>query len=41
MFDDLKIPCISVIENMSFFTCNKCSTPHYLFGKGKINAIKN
>lgn len=41
MFDDLKIPCVSVVENMSFFTCNKCDEKHHIFGKGKISAIKS
>lgn len=37
MFDDLKVPAISVIENMSFFECNKCHEKHDIFGQGKIN----
>lgn len=32
MFDDLKVPCISVIENMAYFNCNNCDTEHDIFG---------
>lgn len=33
MFQKLNVPIIGVIENMSYFTCNKCDTRHYIFGK--------
>ena len=41
MFDKLKIPTVSVIENMSYFTCDNCSEKHYLYGKGNMQKLKN
>lgn len=40
MFDDLKVPAVSIIENMAFFMCGECERKHYLFGKGKIRQVK-
>lgn len=40
MFDDMKIPIISVVENMSYFKCNNCDEEHRLFGKGYISMLK-
>jgi DUF971 family protein len=34
MFDQLKVPVIAVIENMSYFECGKCHERHHLFGQG-------
>ena len=34
MFDKLKVPAIAVVENMSYFECETCSTKHHLFGQG-------
>lgn len=34
MFDKLKVPTVSVIENMAYFKCNECSEPKYIFGPG-------
>jgi len=36
LFDDLKVPVLSVVENMAYFTCDKCDERHYMFGKGKV-----
>jgi Mrp family chromosome partitioning ATPase len=41
MFDELKIPILAVVENMSYFTCDKCSEKHYIFGKGYVDLLKN
>lgn len=41
MFDKLKVPTIAVVENMSYFTCGSCDTPHRLFGPGFQNRIKS
>ena len=40
MFDDLKVPSLSIIENMAYYNCKDCTAKHYLFGKGKISQIK-
>ena len=32
MFDDVKVPSLSIIENMSYFECTNCHEKHYLFG---------
>ncbi len=34
MFDKLKVPTVSVIENMAYFQCDACDKKHYLFGPG-------
>lgn len=31
MFDNLKIPVLGVVENMSFFVCDGCGKEHYIF----------
>lgn len=41
MFDKLNIPTVSVVENMSYFTCNGCSEKHYLYGNGNMQKLKN
>lgn len=40
MFDDLKVPTISIVENMAYHTCSKCGHPEHIFGPGKIEQIK-
>ena len=40
MFDDLKVPTISIVENMAYHTCSKCGNPEHIFGPGKIEQIK-
>ena len=32
MFSKVDIPILGIIENMSFFTCDKCGERHHLFG---------
>ncbi|MDE4134406.1 Mrp/NBP35 family ATP-binding protein [Phaeobacter sp. QD34_3] len=34
MFEQLKIPVLGLIENMSFFTCPDCGGEHHIFGHG-------
>ena len=41
MFDDLKVPTISVVENMSNFVCENCGHDHKLFGSGYLNMLKS
>jgi ATP-binding protein involved in chromosome partitioning len=38
MFDKVNIPCLGLIENMSYFVCDKCDTRHEIFSSGQ--AIK-
>ena len=40
MFDQLKVPTISVIENMAYYTCDSCEKKHYLYGRGYTNQLK-
>lgn len=41
MFDSLKVPTISVVENMSYYKCSSCSQKHKLFGQGYTNQLIN
>ena len=34
MFDKLQVPVLGVIENMSYFVCNKCNERHDIFNTG-------
>ena len=40
MFDELKIPILAVVENMSYFVCDGCDKKHQIFGNGYINLLK-
>lgn len=40
MFDDLKVPTLSVVENMAYFNCHKCDEKHHIFGVGKVGQLK-
>lgn len=39
MFSTLNVPILGVVENMSSFTCPKCSERHYVFGQGGAKRI--
>jgi ATP-binding protein involved in chromosome partitioning len=41
MFDEMKIPILAVVENMSYFVCDKCDEKHYIFGKGYVDMLKS
>ena len=34
MFKTFNVPISGIVENMSYFICNKCDEKHYLLGKG-------
>lgn len=34
MFDQVKIPVLGIVENMSYFICGSCSTRHEIFSSG-------
>ena len=34
MFDNLKVPTIALVENMSYYKCGSCGTKKRLFGAG-------
>ncbi|CAE7239213.1 HCF101 [Symbiodinium sp. KB8] len=34
MFDQVKIPTVAIVENMSFFVCNSCGAQHEVFQRG-------
>jgi ATP-binding protein involved in chromosome partitioning len=34
MFDSLKVPTISLVENMSYYQCTSCDDKHKIFGDG-------
>jgi ATP-binding protein involved in chromosome partitioning len=40
MFEQVKVPVLGVIENMSYFVCDGCDKKHYIFksGGGKVLA---
>ena len=40
MFDQLKVPTIAVVENMSYYKCTKCDEKHKLFGNGYTQQLK-
>ena len=33
MFNSFKVPIAGIVENMSYFVCDNCSTKHFLFGE--------
>ena len=34
MFDNVGVPVIGIVENMSYFICDNCNKPHYIFRTG-------
>ncbi len=34
MFDNVGVPVIGIVENMSYFICDQCNKPHYIFRQG-------
>jgi len=39
MFDQLHVPCLGIVENMSYFVCPNCSERHEIFGYGGGEAL--
>ena len=39
MFDNVGVPVIGVVENMSYFICDQCNKPHYIFRQGGGESI--
>lgn len=39
MFDMMKVPTVAVVENMSYFVCDKCDTRHEFFGAGALRKL--
>ena len=39
MFDTLKVPTVTVVENMSTFVCPDCAHAHALFGRGALDRL--
>ena len=34
MFNKVNVPLLGIVENMSYFMCNKCNEKHYIFSNG-------
>jgi Mrp family chromosome partitioning ATPase len=34
MFQDLRVPILGIVENMSYYQCGKCGTKDFIFGRG-------
>ena len=39
MFDQLHVPVLGVVENMSYFVCPNCTERHFIFGHGGGEAL--
>ena len=39
MADMMKIPVLGLVENMSYFTCPKCSEKHEIFGESQAESL--
>ena len=40
-FQKLSIPVLGLVENMSYFICDKCGDKHEIFGKNKVQDFLN
>ena len=40
MFERVNVPILGVIENMSYFLCDKCQEKHFIFGGEKNSSLK-
>ena len=41
MFKKVNLPILGVVENMSYYICNKCKKKHYIFGKQSSHKLNN
>ncbi len=41
MFEQVKVPMLGIIENMSYFICDGCQKKHYIFGGSGEDTLKN
>ena len=39
MAELMKVPVVGAVENMAYFTCDKCGEKHYIFGKGNMKEV--
>jgi hypothetical protein len=39
MFEHVRVPVVSVVENMSYFRCNNCDVRHDVFGPGHADDV--
>ncbi|MGA0241946.1 MAG: P-loop NTPase [Candidatus Marinamargulisbacteria bacterium] len=39
MFRKVSVPILSLIENMSYFTCDHCAEKHTIYGSGKLQSF--
>jgi ATP-binding protein involved in chromosome partitioning len=39
MFEQVGVPIVGVVENMSYYTCESCSARHEIFGRGAGEAL--
>ncbi len=39
MFEKVSVPILGIIENMSYFVCDKCEKKHYIFGGEKQSQL--
>ncbi|KMP10917.1 mrp [Candidatus Nitromaritima sp. SCGC AAA799-A02] len=39
MFENVKVPLLGIVENMSYFVCDECDKKHHIFKSGGGNAL--
>jgi Mrp family chromosome partitioning ATPase len=35
----MNVPVLGIVENMSYFECDKCGEKHYIFGESRIDEV--
>lgn len=41
MFEEVKVPMVGIIENMSHFLCDQCHKKHFIFGGDEADILKD